>query len=98
MSALPPNADIAELEEHVRFVPRFFQSPCFCSTMSRDFRCADDLPKIISHGRYCQQNLHKTSVFALADSFKMVDAFAAPDSIENFNFLIQTTRWDQDCN
>ena len=28
----------------------------------------------------------------------MVDVFAAPDSVQNFNFLIQAIRWDQDRN
>ena len=70
----------------------------FCAERVHNFRCADDLPRVISHGRYCQRNHHETSVFALAHSFKMVGALAAADSAQNFNFLIQEIRWDQDCN
>ena len=64
--------------------------------MSRDFRCADDLPRVISHRRYRQRNYHKTSVFASAYSLKM-GVFAAPDSLQNFSFLNQAIRRDQDC-
>src|SRR6516162_1930200 len=91
---------------HVRFTPEsgHWDSAAKCllcalrAMMLHDFRCADDLPEAISHWRYCQRNHHKTCIFALAHSFKVVDAFAVADSVQNFNFLIQAIRWDQDCN
>src|SRR6516165_12427877 len=93
MSALPPKADIGTQSRNVCFVPKADIGSAIrssrCAHWVHDFRCADDLPRVVSHGRYCQRNRHKTSVFALAHSFKIFDTLAAADSVQNFNFLIQ---------
>ena len=55
----------------------------------------NDLSLSISDGRDRQGDVEQATIFALADSFVMVDALPAPEAIKNRRFFILPFGWNE---
>src|SRR5262245_48444946 len=61
-----------------------------------NLRCPHDPAIRIRYGRYGQRDFDQPSVLAATNRVVMSDALPPPDPLENFGFLIETLRRNQD--
>src|SRR6266849_7230238 len=77
----------------------FFSSRRRHTRSTRDWSsdvCSSDLSWIFR--RHRQRNIHDASVFPLPRGFIMVDALATANASEDYGFLIEPLRWNEDRN
>src|ERR1700751_5035280 len=70
-------------------------APFVLSYVASDFRCADDFASSVSDRRNGQRNVNQTPMLSLPNGFKVLDALAAPDSLNDTFFLLLVIGWDQ---
>ena len=66
--------------------------PLLFGDVARDLGGTDGPTGLVGNRRYRQRYREQASVLAPAHRLEMVDAFAAPDTLQNPNFLILTIR------
>src|SRR5215813_9725938 len=63
--------------------------------VARNFRCADDAARGVSHRRKGEGNVQRGAVLAQADGFEMFNPLAPPDLINNMRLFVQPVRRNQ---
>src|SRR6185437_881249 len=69
-------------------LPQRFLMPLTFGDVSGDLRGADDLAAGIPYRRNRQRHVDKRAIFAAADGFVMIDAFAKPDALQYSRLFI----------
>src|SRR5580658_4122685 len=79
---------VAQVEQQRLFEQGLLPLPSFRYVTS-DFRCPNDSSRGIFHRRYRKGEMNSDAVLAQTDSFIMIYAFSALESLKNCRFLVQ---------